>query len=107
MKVAIVLFAVLAVALAAPQNPDAEAVVLRQENDNIGVEGFNWAYETSNGISHQEEGRLINAGSENEAIAVRGQFQYTGADGVVYTVRYVADENGFQPEGAHLPVAPS
>lgn len=64
------------------------------------------SYETSNGISQQEEGRLINAGTENEAVAVRGQFQYTGADGVLYTVRYVADENGFQPEGAHLPVAP-
>lgn len=47
----------------------------------------------------------MNAGSENEALAVRGQFKYTGADGVVYSVNYVADENGFQAEGAHLPVA--
>lgn len=63
-------------------------------------------YETSNGISAQEEGHVINAGSEQEAIAVRGQFQYTGPDGVSYTVTYVADENGFQPQGAHLPVPP-
>ncbi|XP_019872726.1 flexible cuticle protein 12-like [Aethina tumida] len=106
MKVVAVLFAVLAVALAAPANPDAEAQVLRSELDNIGVDGFKWGYETSNGISADETGELINAGSENEAVAVRGSFQYVGPDGVTYKVTYIADENGFQPQGAHLPVAP-
>lgn len=62
--------------------------------------------ETSNGISAQEQGQLKNAGTDNEAIEVRGQFSYTGPDGVVYTVTYVANENGYQPQGAHLPVAP-
>ncbi|XP_053603468.2 flexible cuticle protein 12-like [Plodia interpunctella] len=97
-----------AVAAAAPQQrgPDADAQVLRYDVDNIGVDGFRYAFETSNGISQQEEGQLKNAGSENEAIAVRGQYSYTGPDGVVYTVTYVADENGFQPQGAHLPVGP-
>lgn len=63
--------------------------------------------ETSDGQSRQEQGQLQNAGSENEAIAVRGQFSYIGDDGVTYTVTYIADENGFQPQGAHLPVPPS
>lgn len=62
--------------------------------------------ETSNGISQQEQGQLKNQGTENEAIEVRGQYSYTGPDGVVYTVVYIANENGFQPQGAHLPVAP-
>lgn len=61
--------------------------------------------ETSNGISQEEHAQLINAGSEAESLAVRGEYQYTGPDGVVYKVIYVADENGFQPQGAHLPVA--
>lgn len=60
-------------------------------------------YETSNGISQQETGELVNPGQENESIAVRGTFSYTGLDGVTYTVTYVADDNGFRPEGAHLP----
>ncbi|CAG9771910.1 unnamed protein product [Ceutorhynchus assimilis] len=105
MKMIIVLAALLAVALAAPQvNPqDAQAQVLKYDSDNTGIDGYNFAFETSNGISQQEQGTLQNAGSENESMQVRGSFSYTGADGVTYTVTYIADENGFQPQGAHLP----
>ncbi|XP_028165392.1 flexible cuticle protein 12-like [Ostrinia furnacalis] len=106
MKSFIVLALFVAAAVAAPAGDDAVAQILKQEVDNIGVDGYSYGYETSNGISAQEQGQLKNAGSENEAIEVRGQFSYTGADGVVYTVTYVANENGFQPQGAHLPVAP-
>lgn len=60
-------------------------------------------YETSNGISQQETGEIVNAGQESESIAVRGQYSFTGLDGVTYTVTYVADGDGFRPEGAHLP----
>lgn len=61
-----------------------------------------FSYETSNGISAEEEGNVLNEGSENESIAVRGQYSFV-IDGVTYTVTYVADENGFQPQGAHIP----
>ncbi|XP_013116653.1 larval cuticle protein 65Ag1-like [Stomoxys calcitrans] len=99
----IVLFAALfAVALAAPR-PDAE--ILRNESE-VGPESYSYSYETSDGNKAQEEGLLKNAGSENEAISVTGQFSYVGDDGQTYTVTYTADENGFQPQGAHLPVAP-
>lgn len=62
-----------------------------------------YSFETSDGIAQQESGQLTNPGSENESMAVRGSFSYTGPDGVVYTVTYIADENGFQPQGAHIP----
>ncbi|KRK01273.1 larval cuticle protein 65Ag1 [Drosophila yakuba] len=103
MKFAIVLFALFAVALAAP----SDDVVLKQEFDNIGVDGFNYAFETSNGIAAQEQGQLKNAGTELEALAVKGSFSFVADDGQTYTVNYIADENGFQPQGAHLPVAPT
>ncbi|XP_050315090.1 endocuticle structural glycoprotein ABD-5-like [Anthonomus grandis grandis] len=105
MKMLVVLSTLLAVTLAAPQvNPaDAQAQVVKYDSDNTGIDGYNFAFETSNGISQQEQGTLQNAGSENEVMQVRGSFTYTGADGVVYTVTYIADENGFQPQGAHLP----
>lgn len=63
---------------------------------------LHFSVETSDGQYRQEQAELKNAGSEQQSIAVRGSYSYT-IDGVTYTVNYVADENGFQPEGAHLP----
>jgi len=67
---------------------------------------FLHSWETSDGQKAQAEGQLNNVGSENESLAVRGSFSFVADDGVTYTVNYIADENGFQPQGAHLPVAP-
>lgn len=64
-----------------------------------------YSYETSDGVSRQESAVLKNQGSENEALSVRGTVSWTADDGQVYTLNYVADENGFQPSGTHLPVA--
>ncbi|KAH8235210.1 hypothetical protein KR032_010389 [Drosophila birchii] len=107
MKFAVVLafVALFAVVLAAPA-PNAEAQVLRLDSD-VQPDGYNYALETSDGTKHEEQGQLKNAGTENEAIAVRGSFSFVADDGQTYTVNYVADENGFQPQGAHLPVAPA
>lgn len=35
-----------------------------------------------------------------------GSYSYTGPDGVQYSVSYTADEEGFHPQGAHLPTPP-
>lgn len=63
------------------------------------------SYEISDGTSAQQEGELKNAGTENEALSVRGSFSWVAPDGQTYTVNYIADENGFQPQGAHIPAA--
>ncbi|XP_013116549.1 larval cuticle protein 65Ag1-like [Stomoxys calcitrans] len=100
MKFLIVFVALFAVALAAP----AEVEIVRSESD-VGPENFNFAWETSDGAKAEAQGQLKNAGSEQEAISVKGSYSFVADDGQTYTVEYVADENGFQPSGAHLPVA--
>ncbi|KAJ0174318.1 hypothetical protein K1T71_010464 [Dendrolimus kikuchii] len=45
-------------------------------------------------------------GVEANGIQASGGYSYTGDDGQVYSVRYTADANGFQPQGAHLPTPP-
>ncbi|XP_073840373.1 larval cuticle protein 65Ag1-like [Musca autumnalis] len=102
MKFIIVFVALFAVALAAPR-PEAE--ILRNDAD-VGPEGYSYSYATSDGNQGEEQGQLKNIGTEEEAISVKGSYSFVADDGVTYTVTYVADENGFQPQGAHLPVAP-
>ncbi|EDV95669.1 larval cuticle protein 65Ag1 [Drosophila grimshawi] len=101
---AIVVACIFAGVHGAPPAPAAaaEAQVLRFDSE-VQPESYKFAVETSDGKTHQEEGQLKNLGTEREAIAVRGFYTYVGDDGQTYTLNYVADENGFQPEGAHLP----
>ncbi|KAM7356641.1 larval cuticle protein 65Ag1-like [Cochliomyia hominivorax] len=99
MKFVIVFVALFAIAMA----NDVE--ILHSESE-VGPEDFKYSFETSDGTAAEEEGHLKNIGTEEEAISVKGSYKYVGDDGVTYEVKYTADENGFQPEGAHLPVAP-
>ncbi|XP_020289335.1 flexible cuticle protein 12-like [Pseudomyrmex gracilis] len=106
MKTIVVLCAVVAVALAAPLQSNTNEVVVVKETplNNIGLDGYNYAYEQSDGQAHQESAEVVNAGRENQSLAVRGSFTYVDpTTNVKYTVNYTADENGFHPEGAHLP----
>ncbi|XP_034829677.1 flexible cuticle protein 12-like [Maniola hyperantus] len=105
MKSFIVFALFVAAAAAAPVNPDGDAVIVKYDSDNIGVEGYNFAYETSNGIKQEETAQLVDRGTEDEGISVRGAYSYPGPDGVVYVVTYLADKNGFQPNGDHIPKA--
>ncbi|XP_055546301.1 flexible cuticle protein 12-like [Wyeomyia smithii] len=105
MKLAIVFATVLTVALAAPANEDRDAQIVKYENDNLGLQGYRFQFDTSNRLQRQEEAQLKSFGDDISALVVRGSYSYTGDDGQVYTVNYIADENGFQPEAAHIPRA--
>ncbi|XP_055627236.1 flexible cuticle protein 12-like [Toxorhynchites rutilus septentrionalis] len=105
MKTIFALAAIIALALAAPLDDSKNAQILKYENDNIGVDGYKFAFETSDGQARQEQAELKKLGDDVEALVVRGSFSFTAQDGQVYTVNYIADENGFQPEAAHLPRA--
>jgi len=79
-----------------------------------------YSYETSNGIrvenigylkkiivpkTETSDGQVIDE-HEELVLVQTGSYSYSDPDGNLITLRYVADENGFQPEGDHLPVAP-
>lgn len=78
-----------------------------RENSLILILICYFSYETSNGIRAEEQGFLKNPGTNVEAQVMQGSYSYVGPDGVTYTIRYIADENGFRAEGAHLPVPPA
>lgn len=65
-----------------------------------------FSYETGNGIKAEEQGYLKQDVPEGPGEAVQGSYSYTAPDGQVITVTYTADENGFVPQGAHLPTPP-
>ncbi|XP_034106951.1 larval cuticle protein 65Ag1-like [Drosophila albomicans] len=102
MKFLIVFVALFALALAAP----AEEVKTLKLDSDVGPESFKYDWETSDGSAANAAGQLKNIGSEDEAISVQGSYRFVADDGLTYEVTYIADENGFQPQGAHLPVAP-
>ncbi|XP_075160659.1 larval cuticle protein 65Ag1-like [Haematobia irritans] len=102
MKSFIIFAALIAIALAAPPT---NVEIVKSESD-VGPESFQYAFATSDGTKAEAHGNLKNAGTEDEALAVQGSYAYVGDDGQTYSLTYTADENGFQPHGAHLPEAP-
>jgi hypothetical protein len=117
MKFIIVLSLVLAVALAAPPKNQQQqrgsraaddsqnAQILKYENDNIGLDSYNFQYETSDGVSRQESAQVNNFGSDNEELVVRGTISWTSPEGELISFNYVADKDGYRPEGTHIPSA--
>ena len=122
----LVLVGVLATTLAAPQfglsprggapvivnfglqrsHPDQPELIVRQTQTH-GPDGtYSYDVELERGTRFNEQGYLKNPGTQAEAQSAQGSFSYVGPDGQTYSVSYIADENGFQPQGAHLPTPP-
>ncbi|CAH0724184.1 unnamed protein product, partial [Brenthis ino] len=78
---------------------DRKAVILNYEN-LLTPEGYAYSFDTSNGIHGDERGIAVNG------VRAKGSYSYIGDDGKRYSVVYTADENGFQPQGDHLPTPP-
>ncbi|XP_049877749.1 endocuticle structural glycoprotein SgAbd-5-like [Pectinophora gossypiella] len=96
-KIVLCTLALVAVALAAPQQQDQQVYIVKHDS-NVNPEGYQFAYETSDGTSRQEQGTLKQVSEDHRAIEVSGSYRYVAPDGLVYTVTYTADENGFKPQ---------
>ncbi|XP_052738610.1 uncharacterized protein LOC112056007 [Bicyclus anynana] len=90
------------------QQYTTEPIPIIAQDQIINPDGsYKWNYETGNGISAEEAGYVKNLGiPEQEAQTAQGQYKYTAPDGQIIHLQYIADENGFQPQGAHLPTPP-
>ncbi|KAJ0179899.1 hypothetical protein K1T71_004490 [Dendrolimus kikuchii] len=106
MKNLIVFLGFVAVALAAPQAQTEPIPILKQDSIINPDGSYQYSYETGNGIVADERGALKNIGAEEPALEVEGQFQYPSEEGGNIQLSYIANENGFQPQGAHLPTPP-
>ncbi|XP_001656601.2 cuticle protein CP14.6 [Aedes aegypti] len=116
---ALALLVTLASAAPPLNQKDAESQIVSQNSDIQPDGSFNYAFETGNGIKVEDQGTIRQVkvpktdatgraiGEDVIPVSVQtGSFQYTAPDGQIITIKYIADENGFQPQGAHLPVAP-
>ncbi|GLV39273.1 Cuticular protein 49Aa [Carabus blaptoides fortunei] len=106
MKVVLVcMLAFIAVAKAFPQEP---IPIVRYETEGVNVDGsYKFSYETGNQITAEEKGYVKNAGNpDQETQVAEGQYSYTSPEGEKISIVYIADENGFQPQGDHLPTPP-
>ncbi|XP_050302914.1 endocuticle structural glycoprotein SgAbd-2-like [Anthonomus grandis grandis] len=91
----------------AAQLTGREQVPIISQDIDVQFDGtFSHSYQTGNGISVNEQGRPKGAGKDGDIEEVQGTFQYTAPDGTPIQLQYIADENGFQPSGAHLPISP-
>ncbi|XP_063621497.1 endocuticle structural glycoprotein SgAbd-2-like [Cydia splendana] len=112
MKSFIALSVLFAVACAAPQfqpqYQQNQVIPIVRQSQEVNFDGsYQYSYETGNGIAAQEQGYLKNAGVKDaEAQVAQGSFSYTSPEGIPITITYIADENGFRAEGAHLPTPP-
>ena len=93
---------------AASAGSSEEVAILRDERTHLEDGTYAFAFEGANGIRVEGAGAPRGVGgSSEEAVVGAGAFSYTAPDGTPIQLQWVADEGGFQPQGAHLPVAPA
>merc|ERR1711928_157683 len=95
MKSMILIAVFLAVAAAAPLEESAPIILIKSQTQNHDTEKqeYSFSYESENGIIVSESGVQKQIGDKPEEAGT-------------YTITWVADENGFQATGDHLPTPP-
>lgn len=100
---------------ARPQEAEKKptATIISETKSIDGAGNFNYAFETSDGIKEEAKGSLktlkvpvvdpatgqTTGEQDGTGIVQEGKYSYTAPDGQLIEVTYIADENGFQPQG--------
>merc|ERR1712011_68280 len=107
MKFMILLAVFVAVAAAAPQETKVILILKQTQNHDTEKQENSFSYEAENGISVSESGVQKQIGDKPEEAGTVSQGKFSYPEGsVTYTINWVADENGFQAKGDHLPTPP-
>ncbi|RZC33866.1 Chitin bind 4 domain containing protein, partial [Asbolus verrucosus] len=80
--------------------------ILRQSQDLQPDGSYEFSYETDNGIAVEERAEVRSTGRDEVEKSAQGSYSWTSPEGERISIAYLADANGFQPQGSHLPVAP-
>ncbi|XP_066156711.1 pupal cuticle protein 27-like [Euwallacea fornicatus] len=82
--------------------PSAKHIpILKFIAENEGEGTYRYHYESANSISAEERGDATGGTTRT-----RGSCSYTGPDGQQFSIICTADENGFVPQGTHIPTPP-
>ncbi|XP_047469431.1 cuticle protein AMP1A-like [Penaeus chinensis] len=92
----------------APRDASSEEVefvpILKDDRVHEEDGTYNFDFEAANGIRFSQSG---SPDGDDDAVVKAGEYSYTAPDGTEVHVKFVADENGFQPQSDVLPVAPA
>ncbi|KAH8280453.1 hypothetical protein KR018_007747, partial [Drosophila ironensis] len=88
-------------AQALPEEREREVVpILKSEIFKSADGSYDSVYETGDGTSHNEKATVVDKGTEEEALEVKGSYKYINDQGQEVEVFYTAGKNGFVPYGS-------
>ncbi|XP_052838560.1 flexible cuticle protein 12 [Drosophila gunungcola] len=96
-----VLAVVVACCHALPVEPEREPVAILKSETNKRVDGsYDSVYESADGTKRHEEASVVDEGTDEEALEVKGSYKYINDLGEEVEVFYTAGKNGFVPYGS-------
>ncbi|VVC95674.1 larval cuticle protein LCP-14-like [Leptidea sinapis] len=106
MKFFVVSSVVVACVFAASVPSDQASSIVRSDFQSDPDGNYQYSYETDNGISSNAQGKVKVYGKDEVALEVSGSNSYISPEGQKVEFTYIANENGYQPQGALLPTPP-
>ncbi|XP_069974832.1 larval cuticle protein LCP-17-like [Penaeus vannamei] len=96
---ALVLVSSASLLAAADKSYGAPIPILNDDRTQDAYGGYSFDFESGNSIVRKESGK------ESDGQAKEGSWRYTSPEGVPVEIVFVADQRGYRPQGAVLPVA--